>query len=160
MDEQIREDVVITRIGRLDMAEAENIIGIANLSQQVFLFSEINEINVDLSSYRLPNGGYVLDSAAEKAVLPNNPRRPLILLTSEPYGARDRGEEPDWFYFMGEIAPQVSIISTHLWENLAGERRLQPYLLYMLGIALISSYTGLEFHDATRGCIFDYCDEA
>lgn len=159
MAEQIQQEVTIVRIGRLDEAEADNIIGTANLTQQVFHFSEDRNLGVDLSPYILSNGGYDLDSVVEKEVLPSNSARPLIVLTSDPYGARDRSEEPDWFYFMGEISPDVFIISTHLWENLGRDRRLQPYLLYALGTALISIYAGLEFHDETRGCIFDYCDE-
>ncbi len=159
MAEQVRQDVTVARIGRLDVSETENIVGIANLCQRMFRFSDVEDTQVDLSPYKLPNGGYDLDSAVEKEILPNNTARPLILLTSEPYGVPDHGEDADWFYFSGEIGSDVSIISSHLWEYLGPERRLQPYLLYMIGTALISMYAGLEFHDETMGCIFDYCDE-
>jgi hypothetical protein len=159
MVKQKHQNVTVARIGHLDESEADNIIGIANLCQQLFHFSEIEDLGVDLSPYKLANGGYDLDNAVKKEVAPESYSLPLVILTSEPYAVEDRDDEPGWFYFYGEIEPRTSIISTYLWESLDSERSLQPYLLYMLGATLISIYSGLEFHEETKGCIFDFCDE-
>lgn len=154
-----RIPITVARIGTLDQAEADNIVAIAEQSQDIFEFTEVRNLGIDLNPYAMPNGGFDLDSVVEKEVLPMNLKQPVFLLTSEPYGVLEKAEEPDWFYFSGTIDPHHSIISTYLWDNMEGERRLQPYLLFMLGTTLISEYSGLQFHDETAGCLFDYCDE-
>jgi hypothetical protein len=153
-------NVKVIQLGKLSTDEVSNILGVANLCQTTFYFDDVEDIKVDISPYRLPNQSFDLDAATEKHVLPKNTdRRPLIILSSEPYGAPPRGAEEDWVYFSGTLDTNVSIISTYLWESLEGPRRLQPYLLFMIGTSLISEYAGIHFHDESKGCLFDFCEE-
>ncbi|RJP59408.1 MAG: toll/interleukin-1 receptor domain-containing protein [Deltaproteobacteria bacterium] len=153
-------NVRVIQLGKLPTDEVNNILGVANLCQNTFHFHEVKDDKVDLSPYRLPNQSFDLDAATEKHVLPKYTDRPLIILSSEPYGAPPRGAEEDAVYFMGTLDPNVSIISTHLWECLEGLRRLQPYLLFMIGTTLICEYAGVQFHEETKRCLFDFCEKA
>jgi hypothetical protein len=159
MVEMERINVHVFQIGKLHADEVNNILGVANICQYAFHFEDVEDLRIDLTSYKLPNGSYDLDRVAEQAVLPINDIRPLVILTSEPYGSPYRGTEANWSYFMGMVDSHVSIISTYLWENLDGERSLQPYLLFMLGVILISEFTDLQFHEESKGCVFDFCAE-
>jgi len=154
-----RISVKVVQLGKLQTDEVNNMLGVANLCQPTYYFDDVEDLKVDLSPYRLPNNSYDLDAATEQHVLPKYYDRPLIVLTSEPYGAPPRGSEEDGVYFSGALDTNVSIISTYLWENFEGERRLQLYLLFMIGTILISEYAGLHFHDETRGCLFDFCEK-
>jgi hypothetical protein len=152
-------NVTVIQLGKLPTDEVNNILGVANLCQTSFNFHKVKDDNIDLFPYRLPNQSFDLDAVAEKHVVPMYTERPLIMLSSEPYGAPPRGTEDDALYFMGTLDPNVSIISTHLWASLEGPRRLQPYLLFMIGTTLICEFAGLEYHEELKGCLFDYCEE-
>lgn len=149
----------VVQLGKLPTDEINNMLGVINLCQPTYYFDDVEDIKVDMSPYQLPNNSYDLDAATEEHVLPKYHDRPLIILTSEPYGSPARGSEEDWIYFSGALDTNVSIISTYLWESLQGERKLQPYLLFMIGTSLISEYADLHFHDETKGCLFDFCEE-
>jgi len=151
--------IKVVQLGKLQTDEINNMLGVANLCQPTFYLNDVEELKVDLSPYRLPNNSYDLDAATEHHILPNYYDRPLIVLTSEPYGTAPHGSEEDWFYFSGALDTNVSIISTYLWENVEGARILQQYLLFMIGTILISEYAGLHFHVETRGCLFDFCEK-
>lgn len=152
-------NVKVVQLGRLLTDEVNNMLGLSNLCQATYYFNDVEDIRVDLSPYRLPNNSYDLDAATQEHVLPKYNDRPLIVLTSEPYGAPPRGSREDGIYFSGVLDANVIIISTYLWESLEGVRRLQPYLLFKIGTSLILEYAGLHFHEETRGCLFDFCEE-
>jgi len=152
-------NVKVIQLGKLFTDEVNNILGVANLCQPTFYFDDVEDLKVDLSPYRLPNQNFDLDAVTKKHILPKYTDRPLIILSSEPYGSPPRGAEEDAVYFLGTLDTNVSIISTYLWESLEGPRRLQPYLLFMVGTSLISEYAGIHFHDESKGCLFDFCEE-
>ncbi|MHB9072702.1 MAG: TIR domain-containing protein [Desulfobaccales bacterium] len=151
--------VKVVQLGKLQTDEVNNMLGVANLCQPTYYFDEVQDLKADLSPYRLPNKSYDLDTATEQHVLPKYYERPLIVLTSEPYGAPARGSEEEAFYLLGALETNVSIISTYLWKDFKSAWSLQLYLLFMIGTSLISEYAGLQFHDETRGCLFDFCEE-
>jgi hypothetical protein len=93
MVEMERINVQVVQIGKLHADEVNNILGVANICQYAFHFEDLEDLKIDLTSYKLPNGSYDLDSVAEQAVLPFNDARPLVILTSEPYGSPYRGTE-------------------------------------------------------------------
>jgi hypothetical protein len=155
----------IAQFGALkNSAQARLAIGQANQVQSIFRFDWYRDrLDLDLAPYRLPNGGYALDDAAEsllkhKKALP----RPLILLTSHPYGDPDHGEDENYFFFSDHdlsFDKQVSLVSTHAWMQLLGKRELQTYLLLMLATEVFSKRAGLEFHFDSKSCLFDYCED-
>lgn len=152
----------VFRLGNINAAEIENALGTANNCQSGFYFSYLKPLECDLSQYTLPNGGFDFDRAAVDALnkaQPTKPTTPSIVLTSEPYGSQDHGSEAEYFYFMGWMPPNISIISTYLWSGPTAVKPLQDYLLFMLGTALLAQYADLTFHYKTKGCAFDYCDE-
>ena len=153
-------EYTVVEFGELkDGAELSLALGQANQVQQGFRFDWGEAINIDLERCRLPNGGYDLDAAAKETLQLKNLRKPVILLTSLPYGDRAHAGEEDFFFFSEHWADQgVAIISTHLWKQLATGRGMQVYLLMMLATEVFSNHTGLEFHYEIRGCLFDYCD--
>lgn len=151
-----RIQVKVVQLGTLSVppCQVNNTLDIANRCQNSFSFGEIENINIDLSSYLVRKQTYDLEAATNERILPHYPDRPLIILSSERFGIKEPNDE----FFVISPDRRVSIISTHLWENLEGERPFEPYLLFMMGGCLISDYTNMEPHFKTMGCIFDYCD--
>jgi hypothetical protein len=154
----------LAQIGNLNNSdEAVIAVGLANQVQDAFYFDFYpKRLPLDARRYKLPNSGFDLDAAAKQLLKRKNFPSPLILLTSAPYGDREHSKEEGYFFFSDyawEADPVPSIISTYLWETLPGVRRLQPYLLMMLAVEILSRYAGLEFHPETRGCLFDYCSD-
>lgn len=152
--------VAIVQIGRLNSVEAVNALGVANGCQHSFDFGDLHQIKFNTRPYLLPNGGFDFDLAAPKFLKKADLTEPVFLLTSDPYGDDCDGDKPDCFYFCGvESEPQISIISTYLWNGLTGKRMLQDYILFMLGTAMLCALTGLRFHSERMGCVLDYCDQ-
>ena len=155
--------LTIGQIGSIDLAQLENSIGLANQVQTTFRFDLITKRNpISRRRYRLPNGGYDLDLAVKNLARTGRIKSPIALFTGLPYGDRDKAKEKDWFYFADYALtsdPGLAIISTYLWEHLPGNRRLQPYILLSLAVLTLSTFAGLEEHEETRSCLFDYCDE-
>jgi hypothetical protein len=155
-----RQKVTLAAIGKLDSAVAANTIGVANACQHSFWFSDLYEMPFKLKRYRLPNGGYDFDSAAEVFIKDAKLKGYPVLLTQDPYGGAATKDKPDEFYFTGELADDGGIvISTYLWSKLQPGEPIQDYILLMLGSALLAKTSGLHFHDETRGCLMDYCDD-
>lgn len=152
----------VMQLGDLRAAEASLAIGQANQVQTAVYFDlRDTEIRLDRKRYRLSNATYDLDAAAAHLRATTAIPAPLILLTSVPYGDRAHRTDPDGIFFADYSvsgARDVAIISTFLWERLPGRRPLQPYLLLGFATAILSHCAGIEFHQETQGCPFDYCD--
>jgi hypothetical protein len=153
-------EYTVVQFGSLrNSAEISLAMGLANQEQRSFHFDWGDTLALDMGRYRLPNSGYDLEEAAKDAIQSVNLPRPVILLTSLPYGDREHGSEPEYFFFSNnEFDKGVSIISTYLWEQLPNQRGMHIYFLMMLATDMFSNYSGLEFHYDTRDCLFDYCD--
>src|SRR5882762_1959616 len=149
----------IAQIGSLNRIETRNALGVANDIQQAFYF-DMNSRRFPLNRkrYRLPNSGYDLDGAVESLVKEHTLSKPLIFVTSVPYGDPDSGKEKGDFIVSGhglEFDSKVSIVSTYFWDRLPGGRRLQPYILHNLATAVLMEYAGLLFHiEKTPECPF------
>ena len=119
----------IAQLGSLNRSEAENAVGLANQTQRGFRFEfSPRRFPLDRRRYGLPNSGFDLDAATRDLIQRYHVSRPLIVLTSAPYGVRDEGREADYFFF-NDLAfsydPSVLTISTYIWEQILGPRRLQ-----------------------------------
>jgi hypothetical protein len=151
----------VAQIGPLDRPQVENTVGLAQLVQNAF---EIDfwrdKIDVPHDEYVFPNGAYDLDRAVRDIVLPMGLPTPLILITSLPFGDREKSTEPDCFYFSEEYPGSISLISTYLWTSLQPDAGLQRYILMMLSADILSRLTELRCHTETSGCMFDYCGHA
>jgi len=155
--------ITVVQLGDLNRPETENAIGLANLIQRAFQFHMYErKFPIRGARYRLPNGGFDLDTAVAAILKREQVPMPVVFLTSIPYSDRSRGHEEGEYYF-GEFAlgsnTSVNVVSTHLWSSLPGVRRLQPYLLLSFSTIALSLWGELEVHDETRGCVFDYCDD-
>jgi len=157
--------ITVVRLGQgLNSAEVDNTLFLANQVQRSFHFELHNEVLPLADTYKLPNGGYELCEAAKSLLRSrkyNKLPRPLILLSSVPFGEYEHAQEPGWFFFYSQddYDPQVSIISTQPLEILPKMRTLQHYLLMMLATDILSRYADLVYHQEMHGCLFDYCDE-
>ena len=158
--------ITVVRLGRgLNSTEVENTLSLANNIQRAFHFKLYKEVLPLADTYKLPNGSYELCGAAKSLIHSRkykNLPRPLILLSSVPFGDLEYAQEPGWFFFYSQeqdYDPQVSIISTHPLEVLPKIRTLQHYLLMILATDILTKYADLGFHQESRGCLFDYCDE-
>jgi hypothetical protein len=154
----------VMQLGPCDRAQLGNILDLANSVQRGFEFVFHRErIETSSRQYRLRNGAWDLDGAIRDTMARRNDlRRPIIFLTSLPYGDTETGSKEDWFYFAEYSVngdKELAVISTHLWESLPGNRPLQPYLMLNLAAETLAYTADLPIHDETRGCVFDYCDE-
>lgn len=153
----------ICQIGRLDCApEIFNAINLANQTQGAFSF-EIEDRAFGLSDqFRMANGCYDINAAISELLRTNSLPRPILFLTSEPYTDPSMQIFADLkeggFFSDFSVAEGASIVSTHLWSQLPGVRRLQPYILYSLASVAFDYCASISMHDETRGCPFDYCD--
>jgi len=160
-----RQPVTFTviQLGNLNRAQAENSIGLGNQTQRAFRFEfSPDRLPLDSKKYKLPNGGYDLDGAIKDLIQRHKLPRPLILMTSVPYGSREEGKKADWFYFSDtglSLDPTIDVISTYIWEEALGHRQLQPYVLCHLASSALVHSANLEVHNEKRGCLFDYWDE-
>ncbi|HSK75551.1 MAG TPA: hypothetical protein VLQ45_03780 [Thermoanaerobaculia bacterium] len=156
--------VTLVEFGALKAGAAYNACDIANQVQGAFEFVWHPEpLRFDKEKYLLPNGGYDLCRAAkEQAGLKDLPK-PLILLSSLPFSIADYAEDEDGFFFSQQVSyaeQGATIVSTNLWEKMPGKRRLQPYFLTMLAGLALRHISKLAYHEETRGCFFDLCDQA
>jgi hypothetical protein len=153
-----RLKVFVAQIGPLDRPKVENAVGLAQLVQNAFEIEFLTDrIDLPAEQYLLPNGGYDLDRAVGEIVLAKALPTPLILITSLPFGDREKATEPGCFYFSEEYQGSVSLISTYLWTLLQPDAGLQRYVLMMISAAVLSHFTELKCHDETAGCMFDFC---
>jgi nucleoside 2-deoxyribosyltransferase len=151
----------VFQLGQLSRSEADCALGLANLTQQAYRFELDPKIfPCEEKRYRLKNGAYDLDGAVKTLLRRARVARPVIFLTSLAYGDRSTEDDPDDGYFSSEALefdPEASIVSTHEWTKLPGERPLQPYILLSLAMIALSRCARLQFHRETHGCVFDYC---
>jgi nucleoside 2-deoxyribosyltransferase len=158
-----RIQVTLAQLGALKSSEANNAREIANQVQGSFDFLWGPELQFDKSAYLFPNGSYDLCRAVKDLPEAKTLPRPLILLSSLPFGAPDCAEEKDGFLFSHQLSfsdPDVAIVSTHLWQTLPGHRGLQRYFLVMFAGLALKHCSGLAFHEETRGCFLDECENA
>lgn len=154
----------VVQLSRLERTEIENALGLANQIQNAFDFDFYGRrFPLKPSEYRFPNSGWDLDRAVH-AILKKKHHlpRPLLFLTSLPYSVTENRNKDRWFYFSEyglDNDLSVSIVSTYLWKSLPGCRPLQPYVLLSLAAVALSFCAGLQMHEETRGCPFDYCDK-
>jgi len=161
-----RKTVSVIQLGQgINSTVVDQTLYLANQVQRSFHFELRKEVLPLFDTYRLLNGGFDLCEAGESLLHSRKYRklpRPLILLSSEPFGEQEHGHEPGWFFFYSQeedYDPQVSIISTQPLEVLPKTRTLQHYLLVMLAMDILTKYADMGYHQETRGCLFDYCDE-
>jgi hypothetical protein len=147
----------VAQIGSLNRAETKNALGLANQIQSTFRFELDRQIfPLNQRQYRLPNAGFDLDRAVQSLVKGRVLPRPIIFVTSVPYGDRANGKKKEEFFVSGhrlEFDPEVSIVSTYFWDRLPGTR-LQPYILLNLATAVLMKYAELQFHAERRECPF------
>lgn len=141
-------------------AKVENAVGTTQLAQSAFEF-DFPSGRIDVpDDYQLPNGGYDLDLAARRIPEVKSLPKPVILVTSLPYGDAETRNEKDSFWFGAtDFEDGAAIISTYLVEGGICKIPLESYIMMMIATSIFSHLGGLEFHDETRGCLFDYCDE-
>lgn len=155
--------VTLAQLGDLRAGAARNARNIANQLQGAFRFDWRSErLQLDKDSYSFPNGGFDLAKAAVELLRENTLPRPLILFTSLPFSAPEYATDNEGLLFSGPVFEdeEVAIVSTHLWEQLPGQRALQPYLLFMLAGLTLQFCSKLAYHEEVAGCFFDTCEEA
>lgn len=147
-------------MGRLNSPQVENVIGLANSCQSAFDFDGLHTPAFNIDPYRLPNGAVDLDAASLALLRQASLSPPVIVLTQEPYGDSGSPNDPADVYFSGQPGREgVSIISTHLWSSLPALRPLQPYLLFEFATVILTACADLDFHNESRACPLDYCDD-
>ena len=153
-------EFAVFQIGTLAAAaEVRNAIDLANQTQQAFRFTFHDRRFSLAEQHRLANGGYDLDSAISAIVRRCRLPRPLLFITSHPYSNSESQHDSEGFFFSDfHVEEGILAVSTHLWHDLPGDRRVQPYILFTLATIAFDRCAGLSMHDETRGCPFDYCD--
>ncbi len=169
--------------------EIANTVDIANATQTSFRFTlHPKVIQFDKSAYKLPNGAIDFDNVVDDLVEENKhiqeilPHKP-VFITSLPYSdgqlldeyrGKSLSNELSQCYFH-EIYEyplgNAALISTFIWDHLpqnnnmdlpkspSGRRALQPYLLFQFASIVLDPLAELPFHEETRGCPFDYCND-
>ena len=160
-----KNTISIIRLGKLPEDEVNQVLYLANEIQKKFHFEYCDEVFPLDDEYILQNGGYDLCNATKSLVnkvkykkLP----RPLIVLSAEALGVAEYGSEPDWFYFSSkeeDYDPNITVMSIQPLKYLPKNRTLQDYLLMMLATFILTQYGNFPFHNDTRGCLLDYCNE-
>ena len=145
-----RKTITVIQLAEgLDRAEVDRILFLANQCQHSFLYELHKEILPLADKYKLPNGGADLCEALESLLRQKKYRglpRPLIALSSVPFGDRDQGNEPGWFFFYSQeldYDAQVAIISTQPLEVLPQSRTLENYLLMLLATDILCKYADM-----------------
>lgn len=155
----------VIKLGKLPVDEVNQVLFLANQIQKKFHFEYLSQELPLEEKYKLQNGGYDLCKATKNLVFKAKYKklpRPLIVLSSEALGSSENSSDPDWFYFSSkeeDYDADITVMSIQPLKYLAKNRRLQDYLLMMLATFIFTQYADYSFHDDTRGCIFDYCDE-
>ncbi|MCX5676200.1 MAG: hypothetical protein NTX87_14435 [Planctomycetota bacterium] len=153
----------VYQIGALQYSsEVRNATTLANQTQHAFYFDFQDRRFSLAKQHRLANGGYDLNSAISVLLQRYRIPRPVVFITSEPYTDLSSQHETDLNkgFFFSEFCVEkgVAAVSTHLWQGLPGDRRVQPYVLFTLASVAFDFCAELSIHDETRGCPFDYCD--
>ena len=157
------KEVTVCRIGKLDSTTVYRTIVNANKYQSAFYFNLL-EIELPLDEkYKLENGGYEINDAIDdllKLKKYKNLPRPLLLLTDNPISDKENGNISDYFFFLltANNESQISIISMQPLVFLPDSRTYETYLLMMLSTYIYSDFLNLNFHEITKGCFLDYCD--
>lgn len=183
-----RKKYLIIILEKANKAEIENAIDVANKTQESFRFEFQNKIiELNTKKYLLPNGGYDIDNAIDymvnelkffNSLFNKNP----ILITSLPYSDKNLVEEYKDKILIDELSQcyfyninnydkgNLALISTYIWDNLpenpdikipmstSGRRVLQPFLLFVFSMIVLDTFGDLPFHEETKGCPFDYCN--
>jgi len=160
-----KNTINVIKLGKLPVDEVNQVLFLANQIQKKFYFNYLDEILPLDEKYKLQNGSYDLCAATRHLVgrvkykkLP----RPLIVLSSEALGVKEYENEPEWFYFSSkeeEYDPDITVMSIQPLKYLPNNRTLQDYLLMMLATFILTQYGDFSFHNDTRGCLLDFCDE-
>jgi hypothetical protein len=173
----------VAPLGTINSSAADNAISLANNIQKAFYFQFHPEIiPVKDKNFLLSNGAFDLDKAARNLIKRKNFSKfvgdRLILLTSKPYSNQDllnqyAGKKVNLkeqcYFYDTEAAKNVALVSTYIWDHLprmrglpstvSGQRALEPYLIYTLGmIALDRCVAEIHHHETIRGCPLDYCE--
>src|SRR5271157_1214463 len=171
-----------------NMGELENAIDIANQSQDAFkfvLYPDIIHFKED--KYKFASGSFNLMKATHDLVQKRPSLRKLlsqnlVFITSYPdsdqyyfneYKGKSLSDELSQCLFY-ELEPysfgQIRLVSTYIWDHLpptditsipispSGRRALQPYLLLMFASVALDQLIEIPYHEETRGCPFDYCN--
>lgn len=161
-----RETITVLQLGSLDTSKVESVLWRANELQRAFVFDfDFYKRRLPLDEkYKLPNGGYDLCGAVEALFKGRKYKklpRPLIIISAEPLGDTDYPSEPDNFYFCSQDDddPKVTIMSTQPLSYLSKNRTLEHYLFMMLSNYILSTYGNVSYHEVSRGCMLDYCDD-
>ena len=155
-----RINITLGRLGSIDIARLENVVGFANQIQTSFTFNLLPKHYPVSRKLLLSNGAYDLDRAVKSISFSKKVKKPIVLFTDLPYGDPQKSKDKDWLYYYGlDSDLNTVVVSTYLWDTLAGDRDMQRYILLMLATYILSTYAGLEYHEGTRCCMFDYCHD-
>lgn len=157
------QEVAVCKIGELDSTTVYRTILNANKYQSAFYFNFLSiELPLD-ETYKLANGGYEINDAIKSLIKLNKYKkipRPLLLLTNNPIGDREKAEIPYHFFFMltADFDNKIDIISMQPLDFLSDSITYEAYLMMMLSTYIYSCFLNLNFHEKTKGCLLDYCD--
>src|SRR2546425_10329141 len=92
--------ITVAQVGTLNRAETKNALELANVIQHAYHF-EMYYPRYPLSQkrYRLPNSGFDLERAVHQLIQGHSLPRPLLFVTSLPYGERESGRRQGSFIF-------------------------------------------------------------
>lgn len=149
----------LVHVGRLDRVEVGNALSLANAIQPSFRFETLHPDVVDVSAHMLANGAVDLDGALLSFLAQRSLSRPILALSSEPYGDKFSSGANQRFFVNYSVdgTPSVALISTELWTSLGGTRALQPYLLYCLAGVAFCQISDVCVHADAPGCVMSYC---
>lgn len=168
-----KQTISVAQIGPLETEELRRALFTVNKTQHPFFYDLLREKLPLADKYKLPNGGFDLCEVTEHLVCRTeykNLPRPLVLISSVPFGELGHGDEEDFFFFYShevDYDPDVSIISTFPWRRLAKSRSLHQYIFLMLAVDLLAKFCKLEFHgedaleqgEEERSCLLNFCNE-
>ena len=140
---------------------------------------------LDLSTNQFPNIGYDLGETLHiqptnksKEIFNNSPEG-IIIISSLPWTNnglvnefKNNKRNLDQFLFYDSVEldnKKIEIISTYIWSKLplnsmferasSGLCVLEQYLLLMFASTVLDLKMTVAYHEDTRGCPFDYCNE-
>lgn len=159
------KQITVVQFGNLNTTDAYRALLNANKYQSAFNFYFSTTVLPLPDKFKLPNGGYDTSSAlvaASKTTAFKKLEKPVLFLTDDAIGEIENQNEPDYFFFMSredDLDPQYEILSTYARKYMAPTRSYEDYLLMMLSTYVLSNYADLNYHDNSRGCFLDYCDQ-
>ena len=111
-------------------------------------------------------GGAASDHKDDRRSISNDLGSVNMVLTDLPYGDPQDvgGNEHGYFSSFGSDEIDglrgLDIVSTNPWSAIFGEHKVVEYLLMMFSswiLGRVDATMEVEYHDQTRGCLFDYC---